>query len=72
MAIATVTLKVSPLELQIIDEALKMYAFANRRLHREDCAHPLEGYQHSASVGEGDPRRCAGLATLIRQNIGLR
>lgn len=72
MAQATVSLKVTPNELQIIDEALRMYVYANRNIHRDDRAHPLEGLKLNLSIGENDHRRLALCAEEIRRGIGLK
>lgn len=72
MTIAVVTLKVTPNELQVISEALKMYAYANRHLTKEYAKHPLDGYQHDTSIGQNDPRRLVLAANKIRQDIGLK
>lgn len=72
MAQATVSLKVTPNELQIIDEALKMYTYACRNIHRDDRAHPLNGLKLNLSIGGNDHRRLAAHADEIRRDIGLR
>jgi hypothetical protein len=71
MAQAQVTMKVSPNELQVISEALRMYAFAMRRIKREDVKHPLDEFKVDLSVG-GDHRKLSMAADKIRQDIGLK
>jgi hypothetical protein len=70
MAQATVTLKVTPNELQVVAEALRMYARANRDLAKDSDL--LEGYQLLVSIGDGNNRKLAMMATKIRQDIGLK
>lgn len=71
MAQAQVTLKVSPAELQTIDDALKMYAYANRFLTKSlGHKHPLEGFQHN--IRGGDARILVIQANKLRQDIGLK
>jgi len=72
MARATVSLKVTPNELQIVDEALRMYAYACRNIHRDDRAHPLDGLKMNLSIGENDHRRLAMVAEETRRGIGLK
>ena len=67
---ATVTLKVTPNELQIIDAALKMYAYA--MIEREGRTHRLDGYQLDLSICDGDPRMAMMAAQKIRRDIGLK
>lgn len=71
MAQAQVTLRVSPAELQIIDDALRMYAYANRFLYKpEGHEYPLEGFQHI--VRGNDHRVLLMQANKLRQDIGLK
>ena len=72
MVNAQVTLKVSPHELQIIEAALHMYAYANGNMDREVYAHPLEGYKPDLSICQGDPRKAKMYANEIIQGIGLK
>ena len=71
MAQAPVMLKVSPAELQIIDDALRMYAWVNKSLaYPLERKHPLEGFQHI--VRGNDHRTLLMKANKIRQDIGLK
>jgi hypothetical protein len=71
MAQAQVTLKVSPAELQMIDDALRMYAWVNRDLaNPQGRKHPLEGFHHI--VRGNDHRVLLMQANKIRQDIGLK
>ena len=72
MATATVTLKVTPNETQIIAEALRMYAYACRGMSRENRKHPLDGFKMDLSIGGNDIRRLAMTAAKIREDIGLK
>jgi len=76
MAQATVTIKITPLELQVITEALKMLGYVSRHCVRDPGAvekpQPLAGYQYDLILAEGDPRKLAVLAERIRGELGLR
>ena len=68
MAIAQVTIKLNPFELQIVTDALMVYGAKMKNLARKD----LEQIQVTVPVYDGDPRRCAVAAEKIRQDIGLK
>lgn len=70
MATAKVTLTVKPEELQVIDEALRMYSFALKRLGYVTHEHPLEHYR--LKILSGDNRKESMMAEKIRQDIGLK
>ena len=73
MAQAQATLKVSPRELQVIDDALRMYAYVNRDLARPEDrarAHPLDGFQHI--IRGGDARMLVVQADKLRKDIGMK
>ena len=71
MTQAQVTLKVSPAELQIIDDALRMYAYVNRYLHQpEGHEYPLKGFQHITRGG--NPLALLLQANEIRKDIELK
>ena len=72
MTTVIVTLKVTPLELQVIDTALHMYAYAMENLNREDYEHPLEGYQCNMTICRGNRLEAVRQANDIRTKIGLR
>jgi len=71
MAQATVTLKVSPYELQLIKESLRQYEWAMRTLLWEDKEH-RKRVQPSLAVFEGDTRTIALAAQQLLKDIGLK
>lgn len=72
MAEATVTIKVTPNELQVISSSLRMFAYVIDGLMKNDRAHPLEGYHHSLNFCDNDPSVAYRMANAIRHQIGLR
>jgi len=68
MAIAQVTLKVTPQEHKIIQDALEMYAYAMRHMLDKSCQHPLEGFQIKSRLNI-DIRKLAAAASRIRREI---
>jgi len=71
MAQATVTLKVTPRELKVIDEALRMWAFAAGNLNAPGYDHPLQGYQFDLTMVNSSRIEATTVANRIRKDIGL-
>ena len=72
MASAIVTLKVTPQELQVIDQALRMWSYASGNLHDNAYAHPLERYQHDLTMVGGNPLQATMIANKLRKDIGFK
>lgn len=70
MATAQVTLKVTPNELQVIDEALRLLVEASSAIARDEKM--PKTCEVDVSVAEFDPRKLAVRAGEIRRNIGLK
>jgi hypothetical protein len=67
---AIVTLKVSPAELQIIDDALAIYVYrmqltTTQEQERDNIPNP------DISIRKGNPQFCIQKASELRQHIGL-
>lgn len=65
MAQATVTMKVTPEELQHIDAALDYYAWSVKAIRQPSA-------KADVRIIGSDPRRCIMVAQKIRQDIGLK
>lgn len=69
MSTAQVTIKVSPQEHKIIQDALEMYAYAMRHMLQGSYQqHPLKGFQFKSRL-DIDIRKLAATASRIRREI---
>ncbi len=64
MAKASVTLKVTPLELQVIDEALRNLAMLARD--------PGEKHRINYSLSNGVPLQLVAAVNKLRQDLGVK
>ena len=71
MATATVTLELTPNELQIVRAALKMYARVNTNLLLSSNK-LLDSYTHDLSIHDGKPDKAVRDTHRLIRAIGLR
>ena len=71
MATAQVTLKVSPYDLQIVCEALCLYAYVHRHKGEKSVALRGGSFKHDLSIIEGDPRKGVLAANELLRDFGL-
>lgn len=71
MAHAVVNLRISPLELQIVDEALRMLRHV-AMYTCQDAADPLENFTPNWGLTSNDPRKLSLQCEALRRDIGLK
>ena len=69
MAQATVTVKITPRELDTIVNALEMFRHACMRVANGNIESPLEGFKLDLTAHDADPRRAALVASGILTEI---
>jgi len=68
MATATVTVKITPYELQLIDEALNLLFKTSISIARKEPPQPTVNFD----LSDGDPRALAHRAGELRRNLGMK
>lgn len=71
MASAQATLKLTPSELQVVSDALAMYAYAMKRFYRDATGDNLLA-GHTLKMRGNDSRKLTIMAERIRRDIDLQ
>ena len=71
MAKAQVTLKLGVQELQVVNEALRMFAHAWRPFVHTPLP-SLDGYHHDLSMVDDNPSQAQAVAKKVINDIGLK